>query len=64
MLDQWSKQTPNGRTVTYTCEWNSGTGGLCKVKIDGKDVGETLSCKGKLSREEVEAHFSKFVVKY
>ena len=56
MIDEWTKNLPNGRTVAYSSDIAPETGGVITARVG--DIALTQNVFAPMTREEVEALFA------
>ena len=61
MIDNWTKKSANGRTVTYKIEGDKKSGFVHSAKMDERDIMEIKGLLEELPREGVEVLFANYV---
>ncbi|HKV63027.1 MAG TPA: hypothetical protein VJO16_14010 [Candidatus Acidoferrum sp.] len=57
MIDEWSKESPTSKIVTFKIAGDRESGFVCSAKVEGRDIQEITGYKKVLTRKEVEALF-------
>jgi hypothetical protein len=61
MIDEWRKESPVGKIVTFKIAGDRESGFVCSAKMDGRDIKEITGYREVLTRKEVEALFLDYV---
>jgi hypothetical protein len=61
MIDEWRKESPAGKIVTFKIAGDRKSGFVCSAKMDGRDIKEITGYREVLTRKEVEALFADYV---
>lgn len=61
MTDSWTKQSPKGKTVTFTAEGDGKTGFGYSAKMDDHDIMEIDGSLKALTRLQLEALFADYI---
>jgi len=61
MLDEWTKPSPDGKTVTYKMEGEPRVGFVYSAGVEGRNIKQLSTSEGPLTREQVEARFADYV---
>jgi len=62
MIDEWTKNLPNGRTVTYSSDIVPETGGVITARVG--DIALTQNVFAPMTHEDVEALFAPTLVQH
>ena len=61
MIDSWTKESPNGKTVTFKIEGDRKSGFVYSAGMAGRDIKEITGSLKVLTREDVETMFVNYV---
>jgi hypothetical protein len=61
MIDEWSKESLEGKIVTFKIAGDRESGFVCSAKMDGRDIKEITGYREVLTRKEAEALFVDYV---